>query len=268
MPKGHERYNNKTNAYTGQHQFVDRPIRLSGASWVEPSGAAILFDDFLSDTLDADDWDAVAVQATGGTRFAHNTAGGDPTAGHGGWIVATTGTGDNDTEGLFGQLAWAAERAGNGLLVYETSISLPSVAGIGFSAGLTDARTEAATLFQFITTTWTTVPTDAVALSFDTDATTDLVRGIGVKADVDTTAVVGSAPAATTATRLRIEVDSTGKAYFYQGATSAPDPTYLGSAAAAVTATVLLCPFVEVSAKAGSAAKSIEVDYVFVACGR
>lgn len=229
-------------------------------SLLEPQAYVGLFDDFLGDTFATGTWDAVSVAATGGTDFAYDATAGNPA--NGGWIAGTTGTGDNDTEAIFGPLDWMANRAGSGMLVYEARVNLPSVAGVGMSAGLTDARTESATLFQFVTTTWTTTPTDAVAWSYDTDATTDAFRGIGVKADVDTTAVLGVVPVTDTPVKLRVEVDSAGAAYFFQ------DDVYKGSAADAVTITAALCPFIEVSAKAGSAAKAGEADYVLVACAR
>lgn len=261
-------YKNDRNLNTGYLRHTDKPIGLHGASWVEPTGAVVLFDDFLQDTLEADHWDAVSLQATGGTDFAISTTAGDPVAGHGGWVAGTTGTGDNDAEALFGQLAWKAGRAGNGMLVYEAAISLPSVAGVGFSVGLTDARTESAALFALSGTTWTTTPTDAVAWAFDTDATTDVANGIGVKADVDTAAVAGVIPVATTFERYRIEIDSTGRAYFFQGSGVGVQPSLVGTVADAVTTTVLLAPYIEVSCKAGGAAKSLECDYILTACAR
>lgn len=229
-------------------------------AFTEPQANVYLFDDFLGDTFATGTFDAVSLQATGGTDWAYDATAGNPA--NGGWIAGTTGTGDNDTEAIFGPLNWMANRAGNGLLVYEARVNLPSVAGVGMSAGLTDARTESATMFQIVAASWTTVPTDAVAWSYDTDATTDIFRGIGVKADVDTTAVSGVVPVADTPCVLRIEVDSSGTAYFFQ------DGTYYGSAANAVTVTVPLAPFIEVSCKAGAAAKVGEADYLLVACAR
>jgi hypothetical protein len=117
-------------------------------------------------------------------------------------------------------------------------------------------------MFQFVTTTWTTVPDDAVAWSYDVDATTDLFRGIGTKATVDTAAVLGSLPVLDTPIKYRIEVDAAGQAFFWE------NDVYKGTVAAAVTITVPLCPFIEVSCKAGSAAKVGEADYVLVSCAR
>lgn len=220
-----------------------------------------LFDDFHGDTFATGTWDAVSTQATGGTDWAYDATAGNPA--NGGWIAGTTGTADNDTEAIFGPLNWMANRAtADGLLIFEARVNLPSIAGVGMSCGLTDARTESATMFQFVTTTWTTVPTNAVAWSYDTDATTDAFRGIGVKADVDTAAVVGTLPVADTPITYRIEVDSSGTATFFENA------VLIGTVANAVTVTTPLCPFIEVSAKAGAAAKVGEADYVYVTCPR
>ena len=239
------------NARTNQYQ---RPYR-------EPQDVVVLFDDFLGDTFETGTWDAVSLQATGGTDWAYDASAGNPA--NGGWIQATTGTGDNDAEGVFGPLAFMANRAtASQLLVFEARIGLPSVAGVGMGAGLTDARTESASLFTYATTTWTTVPDNGVAWAYDTDGTTDLFRGIGTKATVDTSAVDGVVPVADTPMILRIEIDVAGTAHFYQ------DNVWKGSKANAVTVTTPLAPFVDVCAKAGSAAKVGECDYILTFCPR
>lgn len=241
-----------TNPRTGR--FI-RPPQETTSAYVT------LFDDFLGDTLDTGTWDNVDIQATGGTDWAYDATAGNPA--NSGWASATTGTADNDAQGLYGPLDWMANRAtSEDLLVFEARVNLPAITGVGMSAGLTDARTESATPFQFVTTTWTTVPTDAVVWSYDVDATTDLFRGIGVKADTDTAAVSGSLPVADTPVKLRIEVDVAGTAYWYY------NDIGIGAKANAVTITVPLCPFVDVSCKAGSAAKSGEVDYILTSCPR
>lgn len=227
----------------------------------EPQWFNRLFDDFHGDTFATGTWDAVSLAATGGTDFAYDAAAGNPA--NSGWVAGTTGTGDNDAEAIFGPLNWMANRATSEFpLVFEARINLPSVLGVGSSCGLTDARTESAALFSLATTTWTTTPDDAVAWSYDTDATTDLFRGIGVKATVDTAAVVGALPVLDTPLIYRIELDSVGGAYFYQNHIG------IGYKAAAVTTTVALCPFFEVTARAGSAAKAGECDYILVSCAR
>lgn len=242
------------------------PANVRTGNWIrplrEPQSEVTLFEDFVgSGSALPATFVNVDVQATGGTDWLLAQTGGPISAN--GWATATTGTGDNDTQAMFGALAWRADRAtSDGLLIFEARINMPSVAGVGMSCGLTDAVTEASTLYKFVTTTWTTVPTDGVAWSYDTDATSPLFRGIGVKADTDTAAVVGSLPVNDTPVVYRIEVDAAGTAYFYEN--SIP----IGAKANAVTITVPLAPFVEVSCKAGAAAKSGECDYVFVSSPR
>lgn len=218
----------------------------------------VLFDDFLGDVI-ADQWsaakgaDAQAVIAT-------------IQAGTNGLVRLTSGdVGDtfaNDGSSLTHELNW---KANQGNLVCEIKIvPVSSVANVAYFVGLTDAKATG-TLeapFTLATTTFTSNATDAVGFVFDTAATTDTWRCVGVKADTDATAIDSSlVPVADTAQTFRIEVDSSGNATFYI------DGKLIGTQAASVTATVALTPVVTVVTRT-TASKSVDVDYVYVSADR
>jgi hypothetical protein len=245
-------------------EHTDKPIRMKGASWIEPSGAAVLFDDFLGDLL-ADEW--AVDSAKTGTNFAISaTAGGADTPGHGGWAVGVTDAdADNANEALVAELNWYAEKAGNGMLVMEARIILPLITAVAAYVGFTDALDDG-DLPQEIGSSQdiTSNAEDAAGWGFDTDATTDVFYGVAVDsaATGDTADVVGSAPVADTPMVLRVELDAVGTAYFYQ------DGLYKGSDDAGLTPSVALTPYAGVENRSSSAAKSLEVDYILVACAR
>lgn len=225
-----------------------------------------LWDDFVGDTLNTDLW--VATQTGAGTAWAVSSTAGDPVAAHGGWISATTEAIDAAANELGSMAAttvgnFRADRARNdSLLVFEASLSLPVITTIIVNAGFTDDETEGAALAMSLSgTTWTTTATDAALWVFDTNATTDVFNGQTVDTDVDGTHVAGIAPVAATATVLRIEIDNTGQAYFYQ------DGVNRGTVTAGVTETVPLIPYVAVGSTTTTAV-SLEADYVLAACPR
>lgn len=252
-------------------EATDKAVRLGGASWVEPTGAVVLWDDFVGDTLNTDAWIATdtAAAGLGSSAFAISSTAGDPVAAHGGWISGTCSDNDSGSTEIGSMAAttvgnFRPDRAGNGLLVFETRITLPAITTIRVNAGLTDDEAEAnAVLAMSLSgTTWTTTATDAALWVFDTAATTDVFYGQTVDSDADGTAVTGTAPVAATALRLRIEIGPTGSVYFYR------DGNYVGSeTAVGVTETVPLIPYLGV-ANEGAANKVLEADYVLTACAR
>jgi hypothetical protein len=218
-----------------------------------------LFDDFLGDLID-DAWsaaegnDAQAVIAT-------------IQADIGGWIRMTTG--DSVTLSESGQvlthgLNW---QASNGGLVMEARIRpLSSVADVSYFIGFTDtlATTTLELPATLSTATITYTADNACGWLFDTDATTDVFYGVGVKATTGiafASAVVGTAPVAGTATVLRVEVDSSGTASFYR------DGTLVGSLANAITATTDVTPVISAMTRT-TTSKSLDVDYVMVQMNR
>ena len=251
-----------------REEYTDKPIRLRGASWVEPGGAAIFFDDFLYDTLGVD-W--LATQTATGTAWAVSPTAGDPVAGHGGWISATTDNADASANEIgFGAdgapaAGFKAERAGNGMLVFEARISKPTaITTTWVNVGLTDDPTEGAALaMSLTTTTWTTTATDAAIWGlFSTATDNDNFILQTVDSNADGTHVPSTiAAAADTATRLRIEVDSAGVVYGYQ------DDKYQGIVSVGVSPDVILTPYLGVGGTT-TTSTALEADYVFVACAR
>ena len=262
-------------------EYVDKPIKFRGASWYEPSGAAILFEDFFA-TITAG-FDAVSVQATAGTAWAASTTAGGADAGHGGWVRGVTGTGDDDMEALFGErLGWTTLNLGNSTLVFETRVVLPVITTVAAVAGFTDAITEtsAGNLFNLSgTTAGTQVPTDAAVWFFDTDATTDVWYGQGTANDVDSTFsayAVGDAPPTDDPFVLRIEVDSAQVGYFsmsrvpsgYTAGDGVGPLEYRGAVAGCGRGTIPMTPFIGVTARAGTDNLAMECDYIFCAAAR
>lgn len=248
-------------------ELTDKALRLRGASWVEPGGATVFFDDFLGDTLDTNKW--IATQTATGTAWAISSTAGDPVAAHGGWVSATTDNVDAAANELASMAAttvgnFRADRAGNGMLVFEARISKPTALTTTLvNVGLSDDESEGAALAMTLsTTTWTTTATDAVLwglYSTATDNTHWLAQAVDT--DVDDTHVVGPAAAADTAIRLRIEADSAGLCYVFA------NDAYYGKLATGVTETVPLLPYIAIGATT-TTSTALEVDYVLTACAR
>lgn len=218
----------------------------------------VLFDDFLGDVIE-DGWSAAKGADPQGVIATIQ-------AGVSGLVRLTSGdVGDtfaNDGSSLTHELNW---KANQGNLVAEFKFTpVSSVASVAYFIGLSDAKATG-TLeapFTLSGTTFTSNATDAVGFVFDTAATTDTWRCVGVKADTDATAVDTSlAPVADTAAFFRVEVDSAGNATFYI------NDAKFGPIANAVTATVALTPIVTVVTRT-TATKSVDVDYVYVSADR
>jgi hypothetical protein len=221
--------------------------------------AVTLMDDFLGDVID-DAWSA----AEGNDTEAIIAT---VTPDIGGWIRMTTG--DNTTLSSAGQvlthgLNW---QAANGGLVMEARIRpLTSVAAVSYFVGFTDvlATTTLELPATLSTTTITYTADNACGWLYDTDATTDVFYGVGVKATSGiafANAVVGTAPVADTALVLRVEVDSSGTASFYR------DGSLVGSLANAITTTTDVTPVISAMTRT-TASKVLDVDYVFVQMNR
>lgn len=254
-------------------QHTDKSIRLGGASWIEPLGSVVFFDDFNGKALNATDtWTSTAT--VGGTAAFDGDAG-DPVAGHGGWLALTV-TADADAievamtnETVKG--GFRASRAGNGLMIFQTRASIQQLTTRWDNCGFTDDETEGAAIAMSLSTaTWTTAASDAALWGFYSTATdNDNWIGQTVDTNTDGTEVASAvAAAANTATVLRVEVDSAGGCYFYQSDGAVVDPVFQGSeTAVGLTETVPLIPYL---ALAGTAAATVtaEYDYVFAACAR
>lgn len=252
----------------------DKPIKMSGASWLEQTGAAVLYDDFVGDTLNTNLW--LATEVATGVPWAISATAGDPVAGHGGWASAQTDNVDAASEELAAGASatagqWLASRAGQGMLVFQCRLTIPTaITARIINAGFTDDPTEGIALAMSLSgTTWTTTATDAALWVLSSTATdNDNFVGQTVDTNVDGTHIASDvAAAADTATVLRVELDSVGGAYFYQsdGATAAPK--FQGYVSVGASEDVLLCPYVALASTTTTAA-DIELDYVTVGCAR
>lgn len=233
-------------------KILDKMQEHAGGRYGDLAHRVTLFDDFLGDVI-ADQWSAAkgsdgqAVIAT--IQPAVNGA-----------VRLTSGdtvTVAESLSSLTHALNWKAEK---GNLVFEAKITpVSSVANVGIFAGLTDALATG-TLEEPVTlsgTSYTSNATDAVGFLFDTAATTDTIRAVGVAGDADAANVnTGLAFEADTEYTLRIEVDKLGNATFYLNG------QVVASLAEAVSPDVALTPIVCVMART-TTSKSVDVDYVF-----
>ena len=268
---------------------TDKKLVMKGASWLESQSAVVLFEDFLVDVL-ADTPLVTATQS--GTPLTAaaitGTGGGTYSNGHGGWVGGKTDDVDAEIDELaFGGLGtgagtpiFAAQRAGNGMMVMEMGFVIPTaLTARQYFIGWTDDPTEGTgtngSLNISGSLTQVSPATDAAGFIFSSLATNPTFYKAGaVLNDVDATVldpatVAGIVDAYTTA---RVEVDSVGNAYFYlsvsSGTTAGPVPVSpFGSIATAVTPTVNLIPMFT-AAPTTTTGVEWEVDYCFAACQR
>ena len=222
--------------------------KLIVANWaLDTTSTPALYDDFIGDTFSTDLWTTAA--DTGCTAAAINLA-------VGGEAKLLTDATDDDRVDMGGAKIW---KPSAGAIYAEARIKMTTVTTVGANFGLIDASTEASQVLAmaFSVTTWTTTPADGVAWAYDTDATTDLWRGIGVKANTDTAAVVGTVPVENTYEKLGIYISATGEETFYQ------NDSVVGSVSNATTATTLLAPYIGLINRSG-AIHDLFVDYVYV----
>lgn len=235
--------------------YQDKDIRFAGTGGIEIPDGPQLLDDFLGDTLHADFW-ATNVSA-GATAFAVNVQ-------REGVIRGATGATDDEKSEIAGEIIWLPSQG----LVFEARVKISAITTVAVNVGLSDAKSEGASLIATTLSgiTLTTTASNGVFWLFDTDATNDNWHAAGVKADVDT-AIANSAiaPVAATYDRLRIEVDTSGNAVAKILDDAQPHvvryQTYLANA---VTAGTLLAPYIAVQARAATASRDLDVDYVRV----
>lgn len=251
--------------------YRDKRIITEAASWIEPTGGIVLFDDFLGDVIAGDT--SIITNVGSGTTAISSTAG-DPVAAHGGWIVQTV-TADADSTELGFMAAttvgnFRADRAGNGMMVFQTRASSQEATTKWANCGFTDDETEGAAIAMSLSTaTWTTTATDAALWGFYSTATdNDNWIGQTVDTNVDGTHVASAvAHAANTATVLRIEIDSLGICHFFQSDGALSLPAYQGTVGVGTSPDVPLIPYFGLAGTAAASA-TVEYDYVFAACAR
>jgi len=225
-----------------------------GKIWIGQTNGkryAELFDDFLGDVLQ-DPW-----RGSAGSSGA--TAPAVLTSGTNGIVRLATGTDAGATMALngsqldAGNLNWLPSQGG---LALEAQLQVDLITDVAIFFGFTDQVSALEMPWTLSTTTFTSNQTDGCGFLFDTAATTDTIRLVGVANDVDATAQdTGLAFAAATARVLRVEVSSTGTARFFV------DGRLFSTMTGAVTPSVKLSPVVAAFSRSAST-RLISVDYI------
>jgi hypothetical protein len=206
------------------------------------------FDDFLGDVI-ADQWTVSA--------GSDSPAAGALTEAVNGKVRLTTGDSNAslaaDGIQLTSFLNWKAE---NGI-VLEAKLQVSAITNLQLFFGLTDQRSALEMPATLSGTTYTTVATDGVGFLFDTAATTDTIRAVGVANDVDATHVdTGLAYVAATDRTLRIVIDRLQNALFYI------DGVLVATVAAAVRPSQPLAIVCCARAAGDTVSKTVDIDYI------
>lgn len=221
---------------------------------VSGSAPRYIADDFKGGTLDSA-WQVTKGNDDVAANFA--ISGASPL----GLLVGTTGDAGTgiaaDGIAIAGPLSFTPGTTND--LVLQAKVKWDVITNLRFFLGFTDVLP--GTTFEqpasLSVVTYTTTATDAVGFLFDTAATSDTIRCVGVANDVDATHVATAlAPVADTYKVFKIVVRS-GTAYFYI------DGTLVGTVAAAVTTSVALCPIL-LTVPITAASKVVTADYIFV----
>lgn len=230
-------------------------------AWLAIDGNSVtatgyLFDDFRGNALE-NSW------KTGTGDDAQAVAAAIDVDAEEGLVVATTGNaGDTVAHDGVALGRVPSLEAEEGQLVFATRFKVDSVANVAFFVGFTDTD-PSATLEMPATlsgTTYTTTATDAVGFLFDTAATTDTIRAVGVKNNTDATHVNTSiVPVDDTFLDLKIEVSTAGVATFYI------DGTLVATVADAVSVGVDLTPIIVATART-TTSKTWTADHLLAEC--
>jgi hypothetical protein len=216
-------------------------------------------DDFLGEEIDGNRWQSLlgtdaevraaivlADQVSGVVRM---TTGDDAAA-----TMAVNGV------QLQSNLNWKANQGG---LLWEGKVSLSAITSVALFFGFTDQRAVLEMPFTISGVTLTSNASNACGVLFDTEATTDNFKLVGVANDVDATVQdAGVAPTAATFETWRIEISAAGVATFYRNG------TVIGTTmTGAVTITTALTPVVAAFSRT-SASRSVDIDRIFVQASR
>lgn len=177
-------------------------------------------------------------------------------------VTAATGNGIGvDGSALAGPaLAWESEE---GEITFQVRAKLSAITTVWFFLGFTDVlpSTTLEEPASLATTEYTTTATDAVGFLFDTAATTDTIRAVGVKDGTDATHVnTALEPVAGTYRDYKIVIDVDGNATFYSKAITTDTWTLVATLADAVSPGVDLVPIVAVNPRTTSA-RTLTVDF-------
>ena len=242
-------YNTKIYREQGGARLV-----VAAGGEIDQSAVVGYFTDFLGDALE----DELLAGVGSGTGNAVALVAGSL----GGQVEIKTSSADaaigaNGSSLSLGALNWKANQGG---LFMETRIQIDAITNVMVFVGFTDAL--ASTVEAPIFLNGANIDSDAAdacGVLFDTDGTTAEWCQGGVKNNTDTAPdYLGSAPAAATWVKVRVEVSAAGAVQgFVDGVPIGPP------VADAVTATVALCPIIFV-ANRGGAARNVLVDYLKV----
>jgi hypothetical protein len=231
-----------------------------GKVWVGQTNGkryAELFDDFLGDVLQ-DPWRGAA-GSSGATAPAILTSGTN------GRVRLAMGTDAGATMALngsqldAGNLNWLPTQGG---LVLEAYLVIDVVTDVAVFVGFTDQVSALEMPWTLSGTTFTSNQTDGCGFLFDTAATTDTIRLVGVANDVDATSVnTGLALVAATPRKFRVEVSASGVGRFFI------DGTLVGTVTGVTTPTVKLSPVVAGFSRTATT-RLLDVDYIHVFSAR
>lgn len=218
-----------------------------------------MFDDFHGDTLNSDLYSTDVGSDGACVAAAINAQIGGVAR-----LVAGAGAGADAAANLSlirNQLQW---KAANGGLYMEARIKIDAITAVALYVGFTD---DISTNDEFPVTlsgtTFTTNASDAVGFLFDTAATTDTIRLVGVKGNTDATHQdTSQAPVAATFITLRVEIGSDEIANFFID--DLPVGTQMTGA---LTKTVALSPVIGVFSRE-AVIKNLDIDYIDVGMHR
>ena len=233
-------------------------------------GKVELLDDFLL-SADASGWNDNTENSGTAAQLANREDG---------YVTLVTGTTSGNRSQITGERVWRSESGGP--LMFEAGfVSITAITLRALYVGLTDATgienpIEASGSGDGITTT----ATDAVGFMYDTLADTDVWFAVGVDSDTDAPGAGPLAarftertPTAGTDQALKIVINEDGKATFSINGQMVNRGSNISGwehderMTASVSPNVNLCPTVVVEARE-NAAKTVYVDYIFVAKGR
>jgi hypothetical protein len=166
---------------------------------------------------------------------------------------AGTGTAA-DSSSWTAALNWTAE---DGEITGIFRAALSAITNVAFFIGFTDALASTLEMpFTLSGTTFTSNASDAAGFLFDTAATTDTIRCVGVADGTDGTPLDSSlAPEAATHREYKLTISTAGLAKFWI------DGTLIGEIASAVTPDVPLTPILIAEARS-TASRTFDADYV------
>ncbi len=172
-----------------------------------------------------------------------------------GILSATLGTADNDDAELVSESIWWPGK----YCAMEARIACGTPV-IGLNVGFNDSQNEAADTLAltYSGTTLTSTASDCALFFYDSDATTDVIRAVAVKADTDgTPTATSTAIAANTYHIYRIEINADGDVSFWL------DGEHVATDAAAITVATPLCTYIGAIRRDGAAGSVlVYVDYI------